>query len=818
MAKAGSLYVDLNLEAANFIGGMRKAAADTEKHARQISTSMSLITSSVKGAALGFISAFSIDAMANQIKAAADFGDAIVDTADKIGASTKFLQEFSYAAQMNGSSVETARVGLEKFAKLMGEADNGSEKARKTLAEYNITTKDIGEATLQAADGISKLDNRQAQLAATSELFGKKAADLTVTLAGGRAGISDMAVAAQQLGIVMEDDVLRNAGPMNDKLDQMKMILSAQTANGILQNADAIMSLANSFAKATSGLLGFIENMQVARNLSLQGGNPLNWDLGSLATGLIEGKSINTIRQDARNALAGTQAGREALVKDNNRRWRAGVAAGRDPKTDPELMSLYKQNVWLKQEWQRVAAGRSGGGLTPPPPGAGTIDLPTTKSTPAKAGPSAKELAEKELQRLASYQRDLAAGEDAIARARMGLSTSISDRADMEREMLARERQAAEAEIVERLRTGDLKAQEADALRKINAKLYGEATKDANGEITVSAPGLLGQAISLQEREELARQSLELASGEIDIQRDLKESSLGLARSSGERRTLTLQILDLEFEQQRLALERVRDSEKSSEADKAIANKKLAILGALQTEAQTRAKRETAGPLESYLDALPRTTGEINDALESIQVEALDRINDGLTEAIMSGKSLVGVIGDVMSTVVRGLIDIGLKQAFIKPLGDLLFGGGGGGGLLGSIVGGLFGAATGGVAGGIGGGISLNGSALPSVIPTLGIGARANGGYTAPGIYRVGERGEEIIEVGSHANVVPNHALKSLQRDAGGQAINVHIGSITSNDPEAVRGMVFSGIMEAMPIINQSATEATMRKLGRPRT
>jgi hypothetical protein len=145
-------------------------------------------------------------------------------------------------------------------------------------------------------------------------------------------------------------------------------------------------------------------------------------------------------------------------------------------------------------------------------------------------------------------------------------------------------------------------------------------------------------------------------------------------------------------------------------------------------------------------------------------------------------------------TVIDGLLNIALQQMLIKPLGNILFGGGGGGGggLFGSIVSGLTGAITG--------------------KPT----GKANGGMGNKGRYLVGEHGPEYVDMGGPFHVTPNSKLDSV-RGGGQPAMNITFGAITSNDPEAVKAMATQAIVEMMPMITKTSSDHTMAKLGRPR-
>lgn len=228
---------------------------------------------------------------------------------------------------------------------------------------------------------------------------------------------------------------------------------------------------------------------------------------------------------------------------------------------------------------------------------------------------------------------------------------------------------------------------------------------------------------------------------------------------------------------------------------------RLAVAGRLPTLRAAQGKQveqQTMGPLASYLDQIPKTSDEINEALQNVQVNGLDSLQSGLLDAIKGVGSLGDAFGSMADAVIDGLLKIALQQMLVKPLGNLLFGGGGGGGggggLFGSLVAGITGAVTG----------------------KKGITGKANGGMGNSGRYLVGEHGPEYLDVGGPFHVTPNSKLDSV-RGSNTPSMSVTFGAITSNDPAAVKAMATQAIAEMMPMINQNAANHTLSKLQRPK-
>lgn len=778
MANVGSLVVDLALESAQFIAGLKKAQAATTQAANSITSAMNLAKNAAIGFAGGFIGAFSIDFLSERIQEAFDYGDAIVDLADRTGATTKTIQEFRYAAQLSGSSMENADAAVEKFAKNLGSAQNGNKAFAKTFADLNVTSTDTDTALKQAMDGISKLGTVTARNQKTIELFGKSAGNLTLLMGDGARGFDTLAAAAQSYGIVIDDHVLRNGGQVNDQLDTMKMILNAQMASMIIQNADALMSLANGFIQAASAAANFFAQMRVGTLMSTQQNNPLKVDIPHVLAGRIQGKSFQQIQEDDRRELKTTAAGRQALLTKIAGDYNAELRNGADPKST-YMMAMRAEGQQIREADARARAGvappvvKPTGGTLPTPPAATATKTKAPKSTPTLK--TDEELA-------GQWERAFLGARADLYRAQADLTTDPTERQDLEAKQLRNRFFMNDIDITDdtgtdaQVREGKKRYTEAQArqLRQIEKEIF-----DAEYDATIA-----------DRDAQIARDRLDVALNASKIEADQLSAEMSLARSTQDRREKALALVQNQFEQERLQLENTIELAKLGKATKAereAAEARLKALPALKALAEEGARKQNQSPLEAYLDAIPKTKGEINDALEEVEVEGLKSLQDGLLGVIDGTKSVGDAFADMTKGILDGLIKIGLQQAIIKPLGNLLFGGGdgGGGGLFGSIFGGLV------------------------------KGARANGGMTSPGNYLVGERGPEVVSIGANANVATNRVLRSAANDNRG-GINVTFGSITSNDPAAVKALAFEAIVDAAPMLRQQAVDATLTKLRRP--
>lgn len=771
MANLGSLVVDLALESAQFMSGMRAAAAQTSASSKAMSSALG----AAKGAFAGLAGVLSVDFLVDQTLKAFDYADAIVDLSDRTGASTKSIQEFRYAAQLSGSSIESADAAMQKFAKNLGGAQAGNKALRDTFKELGVAIDQGTDPALrQLMDGIAKLPTVAMRQAKATELMGKSAGDLTALLGQGSAGFDTLAQAANAYGIVLDDGILRNAGQVNDKLDTMKMILNAQMAGAIVQNADALVALANGFMAAAGAAANFFAQMNVSKLMSVANGVNLNSDIPTLLINKLQGKSNDQISDNARAELKMTGAGRQALLTDLSNRHNAKLRAGADPNSN-EMQAMRAEMRSIRETDARSRIGLK-------PPRQPKIVLPPIKGgggpKPTKGASGPKEKTDEQLD--LAWQHEWMGAQSDIINAQSELTNDVSVKAQNKLKVLGNDFSLRNSQIKDQTGTDQEVREGKKKFTKVQADQLTEAEKQLFEARSVGI---------LRERDaQIAKDALQVQEGTYQNDLDLMNAQASLVKSSKDRRDAALKILDKEYDLQRIQLEAITHSETASKAEKDIAGARLAILGKLKKVAVQNAKDQNAGPLGQYLDNIPATANEINDQLEQVQVDGLDKLQDGLLGVIKGTESVGDAFHSMVDGILDGLLKIALQQMIIKPLGNLLFGGsdGGGGGIFGSLFKGIL------------------------------SGARANGGMTAAGNYLVGERGPEVVQIGSNANVISNRGISGVAGAASNDnGIAINVGPITSNDPAMVRQMVIEGVTAATPMITKQATDKTIAKLQR---
>jgi hypothetical protein len=229
-------------------------------------------------------------------------------------------------------------------------------------------------------------------------------------------------------------------------------------------------------------------------------------------------------------------------------------------------------------------------------------------------------------------------------------------------------------------------AEAASQLKQVQADHDSEATKIANS----LAEGKYGEATSelaktratqLQQandqlqtqraaniliRRFLARQDAlqEAADQEYGYRVDALRFLADNAKTASERRALELRIIDAQYEQLKYDLEIARS--KATEAqnwDKvALISAQLADLPNQKAREQSNAIRSTQGPLDSYLGGLPRTSDQVNERFQGIEVSGLEHAVDVLAEFRHGWKSARDAAIQALDDISGQLLKLGLER------------------------------------------------------------------------------------------------------------------------------------------------------------
>lgn len=242
---------------------VERFAARSQKQLSQ--TSKSFVSLGAAAKRVGpILAAIGGAAVLGRIKATVATLDDIGKTADRLGVTTDALQELRTVAESAGVSQSALDSSLERLSKRLGEAAAGGGAAAKTLKSLGLSVDELQTMGLDSAlgavaDKLQAIPDPTERAAAAAALFGREGVAMVNLLREGSAGMEKMRAEARNLGIVIDEDLVRGAEDAQTKLDLMGRVISAQLNAALIELAPVLVAGATALADLARGLNSAIE-------------------------------------------------------------------------------------------------------------------------------------------------------------------------------------------------------------------------------------------------------------------------------------------------------------------------------------------------------------------------------------------------------------------------------------------------------------------------------------------------------------------------------------------------------------------------------
>ncbi len=219
-------------------------------------------------AARGFLPALSAGLVIQQVRRVVSELDEIGKKADAIGLTTDALQELRVVAEEAGVSQEALDNSMMQFSRRLGEARQGLGQARYALEELNISADTLAampldQALQTVAEEMSKVGDATTRTALAQQLFGRSGVPMLNLLREGADGMERMRENARELGIVIDEDLIRNAEAAENQLGLMSRVIDANVSEALIRLAPLLVrgsELLANFANNVSYLMGLFDN------------------------------------------------------------------------------------------------------------------------------------------------------------------------------------------------------------------------------------------------------------------------------------------------------------------------------------------------------------------------------------------------------------------------------------------------------------------------------------------------------------------------------------------------------------------------------
>lgn len=279
MAKIGNLEADLTLNSATFNNHLTKATGNLKRSSSRMNRSLakvergfSKLTLRVGKAAKGMLmlspaiaAAAGGAGMALLIKRSLDAADAIAKTADKVGLTTDQLQELRFAADLAGVGQTTLDMAMQRFSRRLGEVAQGQGELLGVAKQYGVALRD-GEGRIRSnvailkdfADVIKNAESDQERLRISFKLFDSEGAALVNMLREGSSALETTRQRARDLGLVIDEKLVRSAADAKDKLTVLGTVLDAKVTAAVVELAPEIGQLTDKLVSSLPVIIDWV--------------------------------------------------------------------------------------------------------------------------------------------------------------------------------------------------------------------------------------------------------------------------------------------------------------------------------------------------------------------------------------------------------------------------------------------------------------------------------------------------------------------------------------------------------------------------------
>lgn len=212
------------------------------------------------------------------IKMAANFGDHLAKTSQKVGLTVEALQRLEYAAGLADLEAEELAQSMALLSRRVEDARDGSKEAAGVFQKLKLDPKqfkDNESLLLAIADRIKEIPDGAKKTALAMDLFGRSGAKMIPFLNGGSEEINHLARELEGLGIILNTEQAKASEKFNDDLTRMGIIIKGLGISIGVRLMPVVQNVINSvldWYKANKELVGQgLEAFVMLLGLALRG-------------------------------------------------------------------------------------------------------------------------------------------------------------------------------------------------------------------------------------------------------------------------------------------------------------------------------------------------------------------------------------------------------------------------------------------------------------------------------------------------------------------------------------------------------------------
>jgi len=180
---------------------------------------------------------FAISGIKTFVDQAVNFGDDLRSLADRMGTTTEELTRLQYIAEQSNTTFDVLRGSLDRLAKGLSLAEDGSGKARKAIADLGVDAEFLTRLPIEqqlnvVADAFQRIEKPADQVRIAMQLFGDEGTALIPILRLGSEGIRRLGEEGARAGAILSDQTATALADVD--ASSKRLSASARTARAEL--------------------------------------------------------------------------------------------------------------------------------------------------------------------------------------------------------------------------------------------------------------------------------------------------------------------------------------------------------------------------------------------------------------------------------------------------------------------------------------------------------------------------------------------------------------------------------------------------------
>ena len=204
------------MDGSRFFSVLNRAGAAVSGFSRSVGTQLA--------------AAFSVGAVTSLAKKTMDYADSIEEMSQRIGVSTKALQEWGFAAKQNGADAEKLVTFIERLTNAAQDSANLAGFAKLGINPNGMTPEALFRSVQSQTQG-----KGAPEIQAMMQGLGLSIKQIGPVMNLLQSDLQEAADAANKFGAVMDDKTVHALAALNDQLSIMGQILLSQFAPALIE-------------------------------------------------------------------------------------------------------------------------------------------------------------------------------------------------------------------------------------------------------------------------------------------------------------------------------------------------------------------------------------------------------------------------------------------------------------------------------------------------------------------------------------------------------------------------------------------------------